>query len=41
MERDMENDSEVGSDSMLELERVSVKEKGFEYPLPNSLVTDL
>ena len=37
----MENNSEVGSDSMLELEGVSVKEEGFEYPLPNAPRTDL
>ena len=37
----MENNSEVGRDAMLELEGVSVKEEGFEYPLPNAPMTDL
>ena len=37
----MENNSEAGSDSMLELEGVSVKEEGFEYPLPNAPRIDL
>ena len=41
MERDTENNFEAGSDSMLELEGVSVKEEGFEYPLPNAPRTDL